>query len=252
MAVAEPADRFPEWPAFRAAVADRDPAAGTGCFAWTTRELVSHVGAAAAELGRVLAAHLEGREVPATRGFAEREAPFLARPWPALLEALDAALADLAELDARGADDPDSSVPWTGRTMRVAWFGQHLRSELLLHRRDLVGDDALGDRLLAEPWATVHAVEHVGLPLLRAGLERTGASRFTGRLRSPGRDDVVVCAGETPAIRLEPAQGPADVVSDPAARLLLLWGRTPHDGARLVSEAGPERLGHLRALLAGY
>lgn len=240
-----------EWAAFRAAVADRDPAAGTACAAWTTRELVAHVVAAAEELARVLDAHLDGREVP-TRGFAEREAPFLALPWSALLEALDVAVAGLGAVEVRCADRPDDLVAWTGRTMRVAWFGEHLRSELVLHRRDLVGDDALGDALLAQPWMTTHSVDAVGAPLLRAGLERTGGRPFTGRLRSPGHADVVVRAGETPAIAIEPAEGPADVVTDPAARVLLLWGRTPHDSARLVSEAGPERLGHLRALLAGY
>lgn len=242
----------PEWPAFRAALTDPDADAATGCAAWTTRELVAHVVAAAVELGRVLGAHLDGQEVPATRGFAEREAPFRALGWPALLEALDAAVTDLDAVADRGRDDPASPVPWTGRTMRVAWFAQHLRSELALHRRDLVGDDALGDRLLAQPWMTVHGVEHVGLPLLRAGLERTTGGAFTGRLRSPGRDDVVVHAGDSPAITLGPAHGPADAVTDPAARVLLLWGRTPHDPARLRAGAGAERLGHLRALLAGY
>lgn len=243
---------FPEWPAFRAAVADRDPAAGTACAAWTTRELVAHQAGNAVELARVLVAHLDGRDVPATRGFEEREAPFRSLRWPALLEALDAAVADLAEVVGRGRDDPESLVPWTGRHMRVRWFGEHLRSELVLHRRDLVGDDAVGDALLAEPWMTEHSVEAVGAPLLRAGLERLGNTPVTARLRAPGRPDVVVRTAPTPGLALEPVDGAADLVADPAARALLLWGRAPHDPSRMTSDAGPARLGRLRTLLAGY
>lgn len=243
--MADPAAVLPEWPAFRAAVVDRDPAAGTGCTSWTTRELVAHVAAAAGELGRVLDAHLDGRDVPPTRGFAEREAPFLVMPWPELLDALDAVVADVADVVARGGSDPETRVPWTGRTMKVAWFGEHLRSELVLHRRDLVGDDALGDAVLAEEWMTTHSVDAVGVPLV-------GEDAATVRLRTPGRDDVVVRGGSAPAITLRPARDDADVVSDAAARVLLLWGRTPDDPARLVAPSGAARLGRARALLPGY
>ena len=43
---------------------------------------------------------------------------------------------------------PDAVVPWTGREMVVATFITHTRSELALHRWDLVGDDDVSAVLL--------------------------------------------------------------------------------------------------------
>ncbi|MGB6762164.1 hypothetical protein [Mycobacterium sp.] len=46
--------------------------------------------------------------------------------------------------------------------------------------------------------------------------------------------------------------GPATLETDAAARVLLLWGRRPADPSRICSRVGPQSLGRVRALLAGY
>lgn len=45
---------------------------------------------------------------------------------------------------------------------------------------------------------------------------------------------------------------PATIDSDPAARLLLLWGRRPGDPSRWYSHAGVDTLRKVRAVLGGY
>ena len=70
------ADLLPEWAAFRDATMHRDPSSGTACTAWTTRDVIAHQAGNAVELGRVLAAHLDRRPVPATRSFEERSRHF--------------------------------------------------------------------------------------------------------------------------------------------------------------------------------
>ena len=62
---------------------------------------------------------------------------------PDLLVELERRVEQLADvLDGAARSDRDAMVPWTGRTMKVAWFGEHMREELVLHRWDVVGDDA--------------------------------------------------------------------------------------------------------------
>ena len=161
---------------------------------------------------------------------------------------------DLARVLERGLVEPDTWVPWTGRRMKVAWFGEHMRSELILHRWDLVGDDEQASAQLAQPWMTSHSVDAVGAPLLARGAAGMGDTRFTSRLRVPDQPDVVLTAGASPTIALsspEPDTS-ADLVCDAPARVLLLWGRQPADSTRLHSDAGPERLGGIRTLLSGY
>jgi hypothetical protein len=245
---------LPEWAQFRDRAAAGDPAGGTACAAWTTRDVVAHQAGNAVELARVLSAHLAGRPVPKTRSFEEREPPFRQLGDDDRLAALERAVDDLAGVLEAGLDQPDTWVPWTGRRMKVAWFGEHMRSELILHRWDLVGDDPVGTELLGQPWMTTHSVDAVGEPLLRRGAAGLAGSEFTGRLRAPGQPDVLLTGGSRPGITLADADPgvPADLRTDPAARVLLLWGRTPGDPSRLVSDAGPERLGRLRTLLSGY
>ena len=68
-----------------------------------------------------------------------------------------------------------------------------------------------------------------------------------------GLDDVIVSAGpDRTDIALGPAEGEATMETDAAARVLLLWGRRPADPSRVVSDAGPQALGRVRALLSGY
>jgi hypothetical protein len=101
---------------------------------------------------------------------------------------------------------------------------------------------------------TRHTVDAVGVPLLRRGNANIPQTPFTCRLRVANQPDVVLNGGAQPTIGLTPADPDtqADVVTDAAARVLLLWGRQPADTTRLHSEVGPERLGRCRALLSGY
>jgi hypothetical protein len=248
-------DRFPEWQPFLDAVQQRPPDAGTWCEAWTVRDIVAHLAGGAEELARVLGAHLAGEPVK-TRGF-EREAPFRAMNDANLWDALLDRMATLTEVAQAGDDVPaDTDVAWTGRPMKVPWFAEHMREELVLHGWDVTGDDAAAQARLGEPWMTDHSVFVVGAPLLARGAKHLGlgaGERLEACLRVPDRDDVVVTAdvNET-TIGLRESDGPATLETDAAARVLLLWGRRPGDPSRICSRVGPERLGRVRQLLSGY
>jgi uncharacterized protein (TIGR03083 family) len=249
-------DRFPEWAAFAEAVQARRPDAGTWCEAWTVRDIVAHQAGNAEELARVLTGHLSGEPVD-TRGFEEREAPLRAMNDADLWTALTTRMARLGEVAKAGEELPaDTDVAWTGRTMKVPWFAEHMREEIVLHGWDITGDDAAARARLGERWMTEHSVEAVGEPLLRRGcaaLDFAVDGPIEARLRVVGLDDVIVSAGpDRTDIALGPAEGEATMETDAAARVLLLWGRRPADPSRVVSEAGPQALGRVRALLSGY
>jgi Mycothiol maleylpyruvate isomerase N-terminal domain len=247
-------NRFPEWRPFEDAVKQRRPDAGTWCEAWTVRDIVVHQAGNAEELARVLGAHLEGEPV-GTRGFEEREGPLRALRDADLWDALHDRMATLNEVAAAAEDVPaHTDVAWTGRTMKVPWFAEHMREELILHGWDVTGDDPAARARLAEPWMTTHSVFAVGAPLLAKGAKQLGPGvRIEARLRVPDIDDVVVSYdAESTTIGLADAEGPATLETDAAARVLLLWGRRPADPSRICSRAGPGALGQLRRLLAGY
>ena len=65
-------------------------------------------------------------------------------------------------------------------------------------------------------------------------------------LQGPGRP-----VGAGPRLERSEARLKPTVVGDPAARLLLLWGRQCGDPRRLVAPGGVEALA-TRSLLAGY
>ncbi|OBH80668.1 hypothetical protein A5681_04065 [Mycobacterium scrofulaceum] len=247
-------DRFPEWRPFVDAVQQRRPDAGTWCEAWTVRDIVVHQAGNAEEIARVLAAHLEGEPV-GTRGFEEREGPLRALNDSDLWDAFFDRMATLNRV-AAAADDvqPDTDVAWTGRTMKVPWFAEHMREELVLHGWDITGDDAAAQARLAEPWMTTHSVLAVGKPLLAKGAKGLApGERIEARLRVPAADDVVVTAEtDSTAIELTEPEGPATLETDAAARVLLLWGRRPADPSRICSRVGPQTLGRVRGLLSGY
>ncbi|MFD8708046.1 maleylpyruvate isomerase N-terminal domain-containing protein [Kitasatospora sp. NPDC059648] len=249
-------ETLPELAPFVHAVQARRPGDGTWCEAWTVRDVLIHQAGNAEELARVLQAFLDGAPVE-TRGF-DREAPYRrisdSDLWSAFLDRCER----LSETAAAAAQDlsPDTEVRWTGRTVKAPFFAEHMREELILHRWDLTGDDRTAVRCLTEPRMTEHSVVSVGAPLLargRAGLDLGPEGRVEGRLRTPGADDVVVSAdADGGSIRLAPAEGPAAIESDAAVRVLLLWGRRPADPSRWHSDAGPEALRRVRALLGGY
>ncbi|MEZ0354584.1 maleylpyruvate isomerase N-terminal domain-containing protein [Mycobacterium sp. pR1184] len=248
------AERFPEWQPFVDAVQQRRPDSGTWCEAWTVRDVVIHQAGNAEELARVLGAHLAGEPV-GTRSFEEREGPLRdlddADLWDALLDRM----ATLNEVAAAADEvDADTDVAWTGRTMKVPWFAEHMREELVLHGWDITGDDPAAQARLAEPWMTTHSVLAVGRPLLAKGVKRLRAGeRIEARLRVGDTDDVLVDARtEHTTIGFAAPEGPATLETDAAARVLLLWGRRPADPSRICSRVGPEALGRVRLLLSGY
>jgi hypothetical protein len=202
----------------------------------------------------VLGAHLAGEPV-ATRGFSEREGPLRALGDADLWDALHDRMAALNEVAAAAEDIPaETDVAWTGRSMRVPWFAEHMREELVPHGWDITGDTPAAQARLAEPWMTSHSVAAVGRPLLAKGAEQLGpGERIEARLRVPGTDDIVLTAdaGQITIVMAGP-EGPATLETDAAARVLLLWGRRPGDPSRIASGAGPEILGRVRRLLSGY
>ena len=248
---------LPEWQPFVAAARERQPDAGTWCEAWTVRDVVAHLAGNAEELARVLTAHVDDAPV-GTRGFDEREAPYRAMNdadlWSAFIDQAER----LAEVSQAAVSDVggDAEVGWTGRTMKVSWFAEHMREELVLHRWDLTGDDATATGALDQPWMTEHSVLAVGGPLLArgaAGLNLGDAGRVEGRLRVEGTDDIVVTATrESHTIGFASPQGAATVESDAATRCLFLWGRRPANPTRWRSSAGPATLAQVRRLLSGY
>ena len=218
------------------------------------RDIVVHQAGNAEELARVLGAHLAGQPVT-TRGFEEREGPLRALNDADLWDALSDRMASLDDVaSAAEAVPADTDVAWTGRTMKVPWFAEHMREELVLHGWDITGDEPAAQARLAEPWMTTHSVLAVGRPLLVKGAKELGpGERIEARLRADGADDVVLAADpDQITIDLAAPEGPATLETDAAARVLLLWGRRPADPSRIRSRVGPETLGRVRRLLGGY
>lgn len=248
---------FPEWEGFAHAVQSRRPDSGTWCEGWTVRDVLVHQTGNAEELHRVLAGHLAGQPVD-TRPFEERELPYRDMDdidlWSAFVNRCEQ-LADLAEGATRDLA-ADTKISWTKRTVNPAFFAEHLRQELVLHRWDMTGDDASATDSLSQPWLTKHSVHDVGTPLLARGATtlRLGPDQeIEARLRAPGTDDILVtatAAGNT--IQFAIPEGEPTIESDPAVRTLLLWGRRPADPSRWHSQAGPDALRQARTLLSGY
>jgi hypothetical protein len=257
MGSARIAEVIPEWDAFAAAARERHPDAGTWCEAWTVRDVVIHQAGNAEELARVLNGHLDGAPV-CTRSFEEREGPYRSMNDSDLWSATIKQLERLAEVSLAATSDldDDTDVAWTGRTMKVPWFAEHMREELVLHRWDLTGDDSTASAALEERWLTEHSVMAVGRPLLARGaigLDLGPDEQVECRLRVEGSDDIVVAATpETSSITFTAPEGDATLESDAATRCLFLWGRRPADSSRWRSNSGPKRLGQLRRLLSGY
>lgn len=146
------------------AVQGRRPDDGTWCEAWTVRDILVHQTGNAEELARVLRAFLAGAPVE-TRSFA-REATYRRMSDTELWAAFMTNCEQLTEIAAAAAQDlsPDTEVMWTGRSVQVPFFAEHMREELILHRWDLTGDDRTAVRSLNESWMTEHSVVSVGRP----------------------------------------------------------------------------------------
>jgi uncharacterized protein (TIGR03083 family) len=244
-----------ELTALLAALDKVGPEALTSCPGWTAHHIAAHICGNYEEIEQHVRSFAEGRPLERTRTWEEREQPLRELDLATLVGRIeDRAVTAAAVIDQVLDAQPEAELAWTGRTVRVAGFPTHLRSEDAVHRWDLMGDDETSHELLGQQDLLVHAVSFIGLPLLRRGLASTAEPRpFLARVRSEGRDDLIIEASNGEAhLSLAPPHGPPTIHGDPAARLLLLWGRKPEPFYRL--RAGDDRHAAYRAqaLLAGY
>jgi Mycothiol maleylpyruvate isomerase N-terminal domain len=249
--------RSREAEAFLSSLQDLPPEVVSGCDGWTVHEITAHLAATAAEVTRHLVPYLEGRPVPATASFEEREPPFRALGDGELRLRLEAE-EDTAQIAIASvlAEEADAEIPWTGRQMAVAKFLPHLRNEYAIHRWDIAGDDDVSAELLGQGDLTEHAVTVLGQILVIRGKThdpRPGED-LQVRLRSPGAADVHLNV-EAGAAGLEfgdRSGDPPTMELDAAARTLVLWGRRPGPPSRIRSHLEPAVLARTQVLLSGY
>ena len=248
---------LPEHLAFTAAARTTPSCSLTACRGWTAHDVLVHVVAGGAEMARLIGEHLNGAPPSATVTFEDREPAFRAVDHDVLVELV--AGGSLGELIA--AVDAADSVPFTGWSMDAAALTMHLRSELALHRWDLVGSDDMSIELLSQPDLTRHAVRALGAfdvisERVTARDRRAGAIGPVGAaicLHSAGEPDVVVIGTENgTVVRIEDAVDGPGITTDPAARLLMLWGRRPPlDRHVVMTDLDPARLSALDTWLFG-
>jgi uncharacterized protein (TIGR03083 family) len=236
-------------------LSDLGPTALTSCPGWDAHHVAAHIAGNYQEVRNHVEAFSAGHPLTATRSWEEREAPLRRLDYATLLGriATEAARA-CAIADEVVEEQPEAELRWTNRPVHISGFLTHMRSEDALHRWDLAGDDDTSHALLDQHDLLVHAVTFIGAPLLRRGRDAGAAARpIVGRVRSPGRDDLIIHAREGEAhVEIRPQQGPGDIEGDPAARLLLLWGRKAAPFSRLHATGDEAIATQLQALLAGY
>jgi uncharacterized protein (TIGR03083 family) len=239
--------RPPETAALMDSLDDVGPRALTSCPGWSAHHIAAHIAGNHEEARRHVEAYGEGRPLASTRSFEEREAPLLRLGFDTLLGRIEAEESGLLQAVAAVVDgDPEAELRWTGRTVAIKGFPTHMRSESAVHRWDLVGDDGTSRDLLGQAELLTHAVGFIGRPLLVRGLDRAPAP-FSGRVRSPEADDLLVTMTESGDARLEikGQEGPAVIECDAAARLLLLWGRKAEPFHRLRAGADDDAVARL-------
>ena len=232
-----------------------EPNALSSCPGWTCHHIAAHICGNYEEIEQHVVAFEESRPLERTRTWEEREQPLRELDHTTLLERIEDRAAATAAVIGRVLDEqPEAELTWTSRTVRIAGFPTHLRSEDALHRWDLVGDDETSHELLGQQDLLVHAVSFIGLPLLRRGLDSgAGSEPLLVRVRSEGRDDLMVEASADEAhLTITPPQHSPTIEGDPAARLLLLWGRKPAPFYRLRAVGDRRAVSQTQALLAGY
>jgi uncharacterized protein (TIGR03083 family) len=165
------------------------PDAPTRCARWSAHDLLAHMVAGTEEMARLIEQAAAGDAVPPTRGFAERERPWRAVPDEELRAAFVVVGGRFAA--ALRALPGGRTVPFTGWAMSRDQLVTHARSELVLHRWDLVGDDALGAGLLDQPDLLAHG------RLALASMPTLAEAR---RVPRPG-DDLLALWGRAPERR---------------------------------------------------
>lgn len=222
--------------AVAATLDDVAPSAPTACAGWTVHDILAHFAAGSKETADLIEEKLAGEPARPTRAFEEREGPFRALPndelraaWATEVQRKTEAQAALAGLGEQATFD------FTGTTMTAAQSVTHSRSEAAIHRWDIAGDDDISTELLARPELTNHAVSVLNaMPILNESPRARAANghRFPIciALRAPGLPDVALIADAQGNARYElmdegSAGGDAVVCTDPAHRLLVLWGR---------------------------
>lgn len=232
------------------------PGAVTACRGWTTHELVAHVTSGADAFADQVEAYLGGDTVPEFGAWQVREPPYRQMPDPVLRRRLEAAQQRMDRAFGQMlALDPQIAVAQIGWGLPVRELVTHMRQEFAVHRWDLVGDDPDGVALLGAPDLIEHSVALLGDGLL-SGLQhdRAADQSLSVRLRCTGTRDLLVTVdrGVGALSWAEPRDAPDIIETDPAARLLLLWGRRPAAATRVKSTLPPERLMRLQTILSGY
>lgn len=245
--------------AFFATLDATPPHAVTACLGWTTHEIIAHLVSGAEGLANQFEAHFEGRPIPPFGSWEEREPPLralddatLRRRFVTADERMTAGFDELLAVW-----DPDEVVPDVGFGFPVIDLVNHMRQEYAIHRWDLIGDDPVGHNLLSQPDLLSHSVRMLAEPLLAIGMQRDSSlsTPMSVRVRCSGQPDLVVEVDEGRAeLRLDEPDptAPRVIETDPAARLLLLWGRRPTDSRRVRSGLDPQLLLRLQNILCGF
>jgi uncharacterized protein (TIGR03083 family) len=245
----------PELGALLAALESIDPKRLTACPGWTAHHLAAHIAGNYEEVHGHIEAFAAGHPLERTRNWEEREQPLRDLDHATLLARIDdLAAATTTAVHDLLAEKPDAELIWTKRTVPISGLLTHMRSEDALHRWDLVGDDETSLDLLSQQNLLTHAVTFIGSPLLQRGRQAgSGKATFVARVRSPGGDDLVVESIDGDArLSVGPPEGEATIEGDPAARLLLLWGRKPSPFFRLQTLGDGESALRVQNLLSGY
>jgi hypothetical protein len=160
-----------------------------------------------------------------------------------------------AVLDAVQQRRPDAGSwceAWTVRDIVIHQAGnaEELARVLGAH----LAGEPVATRGFAEREASLRAMNETDL---WAALHRNMATlnevaEATDDVPADAEDVVVGADANRTTIRLADPDGPATLETDAATRVLLLWGRRPADPSRICSRVGPETLGRVRSLLAGY
>jgi hypothetical protein len=193
-----------ELEAFLRVLATTAADAPTACEGWSAHELVAHLAAWSKEMARLVNRRVErgpDAYIGSTISFEEREMPCRAlsdRVLRRMFVREGLALTDaIVRLRRMG---PGVTVPFTGWGMTVSDMIRHGRSELVLHRWDLVGSDAVARRQLDDPELLAHGRS----VLARMGLAEAAAGAYPGQGVTAG-DALLRLWGRDPGWRPAPA-----------------------------------------------